>query len=207
MLFRSLDQPTSGVVAFARSRAAWSEARREFKAARVAKHYLAVCDRVSDRWPPELPADGLRGWIETAAPLTDFADRLAPLLGDRPEQPLVCVRIRAAIGRDGLERSAVRLDGRRASTVVQPLASHGDRWLVRLLLETGCRHQARVHLAWIGLPIVGDRVYGRPTSDSDRAAIRLHAFAIDLSVVSPDEAPVFAPPAPDFWSANSSTPW
>src|SRR5690606_32607987 len=150
-----------------------------------------------------LPADGLRGWIETAAPLTDFADRLAPLLGVRPEQPLACVRIRAAIGRDGLDRSAVRLDGRRASTVVQPLASHGDRCLVRLLLETGCRHQARVHLAWIGVPIVGDWVYGRPTSDSDRVAIRLHAFAIDLSAVSSDEAPVFAPPPPDFWPANS----
>src|SRR5690606_3441742 len=138
-----------------------------------------------------------RGWIErvdaaaAAAGVSAIAEQLASLVGESREQALDCVRIRAAIGRDGQKRSAVRLDGRRASTVVQPLAVHGRRWLVRLLLETGCRHQARVHLAWIGLPIVGDRVYGRPTSDSDRAAIRLHAFAIDLSVVSPDEAPVF----------------
>lgn len=203
-----LDQPTSGVVAFARSRAAWTEARTHFKAARVAKHYLAVCERVAERWPPDLPADGLRGWIETAERIDDFSERLAPLIGnDAPTQPLACVRIRAAIGRDGPKRSAVRLDGRRASTVVQPLASHGDHWLVRLLLETGCRHQARVHLAWIGLPIVGDPVYGSPSSEPARTSIHLHAFAIDLSAVSPHEVPVFAAPPPDFWPPHSRSSW
>jgi 23S rRNA pseudouridine1911/1915/1917 synthase len=195
-----LDRATSGVVAFARSRPAWTEARAGFAAGRVAKHYLAVSVWVGQHWPPETPADGLRGWIEIASPLTDFADSLAPLIeapsGAGAKQP---VRIRAAIGRDGQKRSAVRLDGRRASTVVQPLASDGDRWLVRLLLETGCRHQARVHLAWVGLPILGDPVYGAATGNSAHVAIHLHAFAIDLSAVHPDEVPVFAPPPPEFW--------
>ena len=194
-----LDHPTSGVIAFARSRSAWLDGRAQFKAGRVAKHYLAVCDHIGGHWPPELPADGLRGWIESVEPLTEFADRLAGLISGAAQQPRPCVRIRAAIGRDGTKRSAVRLDGRRASTVVQPLASHDQRWLVRLLLETGCRHQARVHLAWIGLPIVDDPVYGRAQDDAAGAAIRLHAFAIDLSAVSSDEAPVFAPPPSQFW--------
>jgi 23S rRNA pseudouridine1911/1915/1917 synthase len=195
-----LDQPTSGVIAFARSRAAWLDARAQFKAGRVAKHYLAACDRVGEHWPPELPADGLRGWIESVEPLTEFADRLASLVvGDGSEQRLACVRIRAAIGRDGAQRSAVRLDGRRASTIVQPLATNGQRWLVRLLLETGCRHQARVHLAWIGLPIIDDPLYGTTQADPGGVAIHLHAFAIDLSAVSPDEVPVFAPPPAKFW--------
>lgn len=211
-----LDQPTSGVVAFARSRASWLAARAAFKTARVAKHYLAVCERVTECWPPKLPEDGLRGWIETTrvAPLTElassrsrpvdpaeFADYLVPLIGDQAfEPPLESVRIRAAIGREGQTRSAVRLDGRRASTLVQPLAARhterGERWLVRLLLETGCRHQARVHLAWIGLPIVDDPVYGT-FCESAGVAIRLHAFAIDLSAAAPDEVLVFAPP-PEF---------
>lgn len=34
--------------------------------------------------------------------------------------------------------------------------------LVEVSLETGRQHQIRVHLAHIGLPIVGDTVYGRP---------------------------------------------
>lgn len=194
-----LDQPTSGVVAFARSRSAWTNARAQFKAGRVAKHYLAACERVGEHWPPELPADGLRGWIESVEPLTDFADRLASLIGTTEPALASSVRIRAAIGRDGQQRSAVRLDGRRASTIVQPLATHGQRWLVRLLLETGCRHQARVHLAWIGLPIVDDPLYGVAPGDAATAAIHLHAFAIDLSAAAPDEVPVFAPPPPNFW--------
>ncbi|MFO7565453.1 MAG: pseudouridine synthase [Enhygromyxa sp.] len=198
-----LDQPTSGVVAFARSAAAWAEARAAFTAGRVTKHYLAACEDVAGCWPPALPDDGLRGWIEPTSPLTGFADQLAPLIGE-PGPELASVRIRAAIGRDGPRRSAVRLDGRRASTVVQPLAKRGDRRLVRLLLETGCRHQARVHLAWIGLPIIGDTVYGTATGDSAKAAIHLHAFAIDLSAVSVNEVPVFAPPPSSFWPGEAS---
>jgi len=202
-----LDQPTSGVVAFARSPEVWAEARAGFRDERVAKHYLAACARRGDRWPPDLPEGGLRGWIEPADRLVDFADQLAPLVSEGAGQD--AVRVRAAIGRDGgHKRSAVRLDGRRASTVVQPLEVHADRWLVRLLLETGRRHQARVHLAWIGLPILDDPVYGDapphdgPSHDGPHA-IHLHAFALDLSAIFADEVPVFAPPPPGFWRVGS----
>jgi 23S rRNA pseudouridine1911/1915/1917 synthase len=41
-------------------------------------------------------------------------------------------------------------------------ANHGDRSyaLVRCDLETGRQHQIRVHLADIGCPVVGDKLYG-----------------------------------------------
>ncbi len=34
--------------------------------------------------------------------------------------------------------------------------------LLEIRLETGRTHQIRVHLAAVGLPVAGDRVYGRP---------------------------------------------
>ena len=40
-----------------------------------------------------------------------------------------------------------------------------DRTLLRVTLETGRRHQIRVHLAAIGHPILGDLLYGRPDDD------------------------------------------
>jgi 23S rRNA pseudouridine1911/1915/1917 synthase len=207
-----LDQPTSGVVAFARSPEVWARARAGFTEERVAKHYLAVCEHSPTgwSWPPALPESGLRGWIEPASEfddadadeLSELRERLGPLIGEGLEPPWSsAVRIRAAIGREGgQQRSAVRLDGRRASTVVRPLAAADNRWLVRLLLETGRRHQARVHLTWVGLPILGDPVYGRAAPDDTRApTMHLHAFAIDLSTVFAAEHPVYATPPPGFW--------
>ncbi|KIG16921.1 Ribosomal large subunit pseudouridine synthase D [Enhygromyxa salina] len=199
-----LDRPTSGVVAFARSREVWSRARAGFSDERVAKRYLAVCTPATDPmpWPPPLPAGGLQGWLASADGPGDTGDfdraRMAAILdGTERLDALAGVRIRSAIGRDGPKRSAVRLDGRRASTVVVPLARHGHHWLVHLLLETGRRHQARVHLAWVGLPILGDAVYGPKTTAG--AAIHLHALELDLSGIFPGERLVFAPPTLDFW--------
>lgn len=68
----------------------------------------------------------------------------------------------APIGRHPVDRirMAIREDGREAVThyrVVQRFRGHTH---VRLKLETGRTHQIRVHMAHIGYPIVGDRVYG-----------------------------------------------
>jgi 23S rRNA pseudouridine1911/1915/1917 synthase len=195
-----LDLPTSGVVAFARSREIWLQARAGFADERVAKHYLAVSSFTDDDWPPPLPEGGLRGWIEPG-PAHAFAESLAPIVDIDPADRLDCaaIRIRAALGRDGPQRSCVSLDGRRASTLVLPLAQSNGYVLSHLLLETGCRHQARVHLAWIGRPIRGDSVYGLPDERMRPSNIALHAFALDLSAVFTDERAVLVHPPAGFW--------
>jgi len=55
--------------------------------------------------------------------------------------------------------------GELAISHYQVLNSAGKRALVKIILETGKKHQIRVHLNSIGHPIVGDPVYG-PPSDS-----------------------------------------
>jgi 23S rRNA pseudouridine1911/1915/1917 synthase len=206
-----LDLPTSGVVAFARSREIWLQARAGFADERVAKHYLAVSiapqlktvssiSGTDTHWPPPLPEGGLRGWIEPG-PAHAFAESLAHIVDIDPAHRLESapIRIRAALGRDGPQRSCVSLDGRRACTVVLPLAQSNGYVLSHLLLETGARHQARVHLAWIGRPIRGDTTYGLQDERMRPSTIALHAFALDLSAVFADERPVFARPPAGFW--------
>lgn len=205
-----LDLPTSGVVAFARSRETWLRARAGFAEERVAKQYLAVSipqlktvtsiSGTDDVWPPPLPEGGLRGWIEPG-PAHAFAESQASIIDIAPADRLASapIRIRAALGRDGPQRSCVSLDGRRASTTVQPLAQSNGYVLSRLLLETGCRHQARVHLAWIGRPILGDTVYGPAAERMRPSTIALHAFALDLSAVFVEERAVLASPPAGFW--------
>ena len=88
-------------------------------------------------------------------------------------------QIDAPIGRkDGsvLARE-VRLDGKRAVTHYETLSGFQGRSLIRLRPETGRTHQIRVHMAWLGHPLIGDFLYGKEDhSLIDRAA--LHACAL-----------------------------
>lgn len=52
------------------------------------------------------------------------------------------------------------------------------RSLVDIRIETGRKHQIRVHMADLGCPIVGDRKYG--TADKKSNEIRLHAYYFAL---------------------------
>ena len=54
----------------------------------------------------------------------------------------------------------VRPDGDRAVTRYKIMSTKNDRSLVRLELETGRTHQIRVHMSWLGYPLVGDFLYG-----------------------------------------------
>jgi 23S rRNA pseudouridine1911/1915/1917 synthase len=70
------------------------------------------------------------------------------------------------IGRSKTDRKkmCVRADGRNAETAYSTLARYqgkGSFTHVRLKLTTGRTHQIRVHMAYIGHPVLGDCVYGK----------------------------------------------
>ncbi len=67
---------------------------------------------------------------------------------------------------------------RHAVTHYRVLKRGRGRALVELTLETGRRHQIRVHLADAGCPVVGDEKYGAKTNPARR--LGLHACALDL---------------------------
>lgn len=66
------------------------------------------------------------------------------------------------IGRSQNDRKkmAVVKDGRNAVTHYRVLERLGKFTLVELKLETGRTHQIRVHMSYIGHPLLGDPVYG-----------------------------------------------
>ncbi len=104
-------------------------------------------------------------------------------------------RIDQPIGRHPLKRTrmAVVERGRTAVTHYRVLKKFRAHTLVQVMLETGRTHQIRVHMAYLGHPVVGDPVYGhrsRVTSGGG-AELRsllgsfprqaLHACAITLN--------------------------
>ena len=98
-------------------------------------------------------------------------------------------RIEAPIGRDRHEPTRMSLDTdtpRDAVThfeVEQLLDRHA---LLDVRLETGRTHQIRVHLAAIGLPVVGDPFYGVPDPELKRQF--LHAWRLAFPHPVTDEA-------------------
>ena len=85
-------------------------------------------------------------------------------------------RIEAPIGRDRGDPTRFSLatdTPRGAITHFEVAGRYGRDTLLKVRLETGRTHQIRVHLAAIGLPVVGDRVYG--VSDPALGRQFLHA--------------------------------
>lgn len=83
---------------------------------------------------------------------------------------------------DGPVTWAWKVDGKNARTHAVPLGRAGGRTAVELTLETGRKHQIRVHAALAGLPLVGDRRYG---GDAGRAWPRLALHAARLTLDHP----------------------
>lgn len=86
----------------------------------------------------------------------------------------------------------VRPDGQQAITCYRVLTTFSNACLLEVTLKTGRTHQIRVHLSYIGCPLLGDDLYGGPINQLQRQA--LHAATLSfphpitkqrLTIVSP----------------------
>ncbi len=107
---------------------------------------------------------------------------------------------KATVG--GMKKIRIDAGGRLAVSVVSTVSRYAEGTLVRLELETGRMHQARVHCAAAGHPVAGDRVYGSRDFNREMRRMglgRLFLHARALSFAHPDSGrPLrFEAPLPD----------
>lgn len=106
--------------------------------------------------------------------------------------------IDAPIGRDPKDRQkqAIVDNGKHAVTHFHVKERLGDYTLVECLLETGRTHQIRVHMNYIGFPLVGDPKYG-PKKTIDFGGQVLHAGILGFVHPATKEYLEFEAPLPD----------
>lgn len=84
-------------------------------------------------------------------------------------------------------------NGKPAETAYQTLATYKGYTLIKLMPHTGRTHQLRVHMHYLGCPIVGDELYGKAEPKLGR--MFLHAASLELTTPS-RERKIFEAPLP-----------
>lgn len=88
----------------------------------------------------------------------------------------------------------VAANGKPAITEYQTLKNYKKYTLLKLKPLTGRTHQLRVHLSYVGCPIVGDLVYGSP---APKTLDRMFLHAAELQITLPNrKRTVFKAPLP-----------
>lgn len=114
-----------------------------------------------------------------------------------------CGTIQAPIGRSRTDRKkmAVVPEGRPAVTHYRVERRYRGYTLLAVRLETGRTHQIRVHLASIGHPVVGDRVYGPGRPHLGLRGQALHARRLVFRHPRSGQQMEFESPLPDWFAA------
>lgn len=112
--------------------------------------------------------------------------------------------IDAPIGRHETERKkmAVNLkNGKEARTHYYVKERFARNTFIECRLETGRTHQIRVHMAYLGHPLVGDPLYGTRKSNLDFPGQALHAYALGFIHPRTEEPLYFEAPLPQHFQA------
>ena len=106
--------------------------------------------------------------------------------------------IDAPLGRNPQDRKkqAVVKSGRHAVTHFKVMKRYDNFTLVKCILETGRTHQIRVHMKYIGHPLVGDPLYG-PRKVIGKDGQFLHAALLGFKHPRTGEEMVFEAPLPE----------
>lgn len=166
-----LDKGTSGVLLVALSPRAQSSLTRQLSERLVQKTYMAVC---------------LGAW-EHSKGIIDLPLRPGRKSRFRIAGPREFIRVTSdsqgtstwSLPEEHIEKDR---DIFESVTRYEVREQNRDYSLLSLNPETGRTHQLRVHLSWLGHPILGDTLYGKPDSSEQKAErLMLHCAKMSFT--------------------------
>ncbi len=158
-----IDKVTSGVILLAKSAAAHADLARQFNERTVEKTYLCVVR------PGGLPERG-----EIDLPLTTGRKNRVRVAGQRE-----AIAFDAGASRWSLAGEATGSRVYPSLTRFERMWQSNEISLLAIQPESGRRHQIRVHLAWIGHPIVGDPLFAPKGEAVGRTLLHAWRLAFD----------------------------
>lgn len=100
-----------------------------------------------------------------------------------------------------LKRAVVERNAKRAVTHFKVIDRYSDYTLIELKLETGRTHQIRVHMSYLGYPLVGDPLYGIKKRKFNLKGQMLHAKVLGFVHPTKLEYMEFNSELPDYFKA------
>jgi 23S rRNA pseudouridine1911/1915/1917 synthase len=158
-LVHRLDRDTSGLVVIARTAEAFDALRKSFASGSARKLYRAACAF----------ADGS---LDSDSPLR-IESRFAPYGRGR-------TMVRAVFPGEKSRKLLKSASIEGYLTEAQVTARGNGRVMLSASILRGFRHQVRVHLAFLGFPILGDPLYGAAVPVGFPVRMYLHAARIEL---------------------------
>lgn len=126
--------------------------------------------------------DQAHRWLQNQFRLRLAQKIYIALVDGRPPTPTG--RIEAPIGRDTIHRKLMAISspsrGREAVSEYKTLEAFKSHTLLEVHPVTGRTHQIRLHLAYIGCPVAGDKIYGLRHATIDINRHFLHAARLTI---------------------------
>jgi len=142
--------------------------------------------------------DSAHRWLQSQFRSRQVEKAYLALVDGAPPTPRG--RIEANIGRDPTHRKRMAIlpdgKGRQAVSEYHTLRSYPGHTLLEVHPITGRTHQIRLHLAFIGCPVVGDQVYGRSRPSLPIQRHFLHAARLTICLPGEKQPRTFEAPLP-----------
>ena len=89
-------------------------------------------------------------------------------------------------------------EGKKAVTLYKCFATYGPFSLMRIRIKTGRTHQIRVHMKYLGCPVMGDPIYGNYLKGSpfQNASLMLHSYLLKIRLPGQKERTTFKTQTP-----------
>jgi 23S rRNA pseudouridine1911/1915/1917 synthase len=132
-------------------------------------------------------------WLQAQFSKRNVKKTYAALVEGHVKEPAAILQLPIERNPKRPQTFRVGANGKPAETTYKVEKSYSGHDLLTLQPRTGRTHQLRVHLSYLGHPIVGDEVYGQP--DKRLGRMFLHASQLELTLPN-HERKMFSAPLP-----------